>query len=158
MKTLVTIKAKKPRKAYKSDEAYLRAVYRNNKQWLDKVATYKPKVKMETSFVNSAMDYVKQGYTARQAANKLASSAAFAGKSYRGKVNIYNVIMNDKKLYAKFKEESSLRKKADFDIDKLQWRYDLDAYVYEDVIIDVSQSPYRVTIRRKGKGLERVED
>lgn len=159
MKTLISLKAAKPRKAYKSDEAYLKAVYRKNKAWIDKMATYKPRVTMERSFVNSAMDYVRQGKTAKQAANILASSASFAGKNYRGKINIYNVIMNDKKLYKKFKKETGLKKKSEFDFDILQWRYsDGGYYLYDDVIINVSQSPYRITIMKKNTGLEPIEE
>ena len=157
MKTLIRLKASKPRKAYKSDRAYLEAVYRKNKEWINKMANYKPNVSMKRSFVNSAMEYVEQGNTAIQAANKLASSAAFAGKGYRGKINIYNVIMNDKKLYKKFKEETGIRKKSDFDLEKFNWTYaDNGYYTYDNVIVDVSNSPYRVVIRRKDKGLDRV--
>ena len=116
--TLVTLRAKRPRKAYKSDENYLRAVYRNNKEWLNSHKTYTPSVSLERSFVNSAMEYISQGYTAVQAANKLASSGAFTGKSYRGKVNIYNVILNDKKLYEKFKKETNIKRKEDFEVEK----------------------------------------
>lgn len=149
MKTLISLRAAKPRKRYKSDEAYLRAVYRKNKDWINRTATYKPTVSMERSFVNSAMDYVRQGKTARQAANILASSAAFAGKNYRGKVNIYNVITQDKKLYSQFKSATKLKKKSDFDIEKLKWSYDLEAYEYEGLVIDVKNSPFEIVIMNK---------
>ena len=149
MKTLVRLTAAKPRKKYKSDRAYLEAVYRKNKEWIDKMATYKPSVSMKRSFVNSAMDYVRQGKTARQAANILASSAAFAGKHYRGKVNIYNVITQDSKVYSQFKSATKLKKKSDFDIEKLKWSYELESYEYEGVVIDVSQSPFKINIYKK---------
>ena len=160
MKTLVRLRAKRPRKAYKSNESYLRAVFDRNKKWLELKATYTPtRATLRQSFVLEAMNYVKKGKSAVQAANMVASSASFAGKGYRGKINIYNVIMNDKKLYKKFKEEARLKKKADFDVEKIQWRYvDNGYYIYEDVIIDVSNSPFRITIRRKGKGLEKISD
>ena len=156
--TLVTLRAKRPRKAYKSDENYLRAVYRNNKEWLNSHKTYTPSVSLERSFVNSAMEYISQGYTAVQAANKLASSGAFTGKSYRGKVNIYNVILNDKKLYEKFKKETNIKRKEDFEVEKLEWSYREDAYKYGDVYISVSNSPYRIDIYNPKNVLEEVTE
>ena len=158
MKTLISLRAKRKRKYYKTDRSYLGAVFDNNKEWLQKMATYKPtRATLRKSFIDLAMEKVKEGRTARQAANILASSAAFAGKGYRGKINIYNVIMNDKKLYKKFKEETGIRKKSDFDLEKFNWTYtDNGYYTYDNVIVDVSNSPYRVVIRRKDKGLERI--
>ena len=146
MKTLVKLRAKKARKYYKSDGTYLRAVSDNNKEWLTGKATYTPtKATLRQSFVKNAMNYINQGYTAKQAANMVASSADFAGKHYRSKINIYNVIMNDKKLYSKFKSMANIKNKKEFNIEKLRWDYFEQAYTYDNKFyIDTTNSPYGV--------------
>ena len=159
MNTLVRLRAKRPRKAYKSDLTYLRAVYDNNKEWLNKMAQYKPtNATLRQSFVTDAMNYIKRGYTATQAANMLASSASFAGKSYRGRINIRNVILNDKKLYKKFKSLTNIKNKESFDLDKLEWNYYWQEYRYGDISIDVQHSPYGIFIYNRKEGLEEITD
>ena len=155
MNTLVRLRAKRPRKAYKSDLTYLRAVYDNNKEWLNKMAQYKP---TNATFVLEAMNYVNNGYTATQAANMLASSASFAGKNYRGKINIQKVILNDKKLYKKFKSLTNIKNKESFDLDKLEWNYYNEEYRYGDISINVNNSPYGIYIYNRKTELEEITD
>lgn len=157
-KTLVSLTAPKARNKYKSDKAYIEAVYRKNKKWIDTKMTYKPAVSKKTAFVNATLDYVRQGKTARQAVNTLASSASFVSQGERARMNILKVIEKDKKLYRQFKEATKIKKKSDIDINRIRWSYRDTAYEYDGVVIDVSHSPYGIHIYKKEPLEEIIED
>ena len=152
------LKAKLTRKRYKNDTAFINAVYRNNKQWIDShIYGGKPKgaKSIKTAFVNSVKDYMEMNnISAQSAIDILVSSESFTTAAERMQRNITKAIKSNPSVYNEFKKELKLNKKEDIDPSKFNWNYNEEAYEYEDYYIQIDNSPkdgssYTIKIKKR---------
>ena len=138
------LRAKKAKYKYKNESAWLKAVYRNNKELIDsKLSMIK-----ESNKFNIFKQLVKErqdvrGETAYKAVQSLAKSEVFVSRKQRLQENVYKAIKSDKELMRQFKKKAGRKK---IDTEKFEWDYEDKVYKYEDVRIDISNSPYGIII------------
>lgn len=138
------LKAKKAKYKYKNESAWLRAVYRNNKTLIDsKLSTVKEsnKFKVFKELVNERKTAL--GETTYKAVQNLSKTEIFVTRKRRLQENVYKAIKSDKDLMRQFKQKTG--RKA-VDIEKFEWDYEDKVYKYDDVRVDISNSPYGIRI------------
>lgn len=141
-----TFKAKKNKSAYKNTDAWINAVYRNNKTIIDKELGFagSPK-KIFKQMIN---EYIAEGLSPTKAMNTIARSTIFTPEVERLKNNFYEGLKGDKAAYKEFRELTKVRGKySKFDDTKLKWDKDEKHYIYNSaVIISFQNSPFGVKV------------
>ena len=141
------LKAKHKKKFYKNDRAYIEAIYRNNKNYIDERMGEGYRVSHKTAFINTVKDYMKeQRIGASTAISRFISSEEFTTKGERLHHNLIEGLMGNKEAYKIFKNKTGIKKKTDIDMNKLEYDYNDNIYKYEDVIIDVANSPLTINV------------
>ena len=142
-----------PRRYYKNDDAYIDAIYRKNKEIIDRklsdVGTGRPKALFKTL----VKEYIEEGKTPRQSASIVGRSELFVPRAERLGSNAFSALRKDPTSWKAF---SSLRSKRDergrftkIDTTKLTWDKKQKVYVYNnEVVISFKNSP-KITIVKK---------
>lgn len=133
------------RKDFKSETAYLKDVFRRNREVITKV--YKEDA--ESKFIDAVQSIkeVKE-VNIRQALNTLSQAKAFTPYKETAKSNAIQAVIN----FDKYQEFRNLTRdeKGRFtrvDMDKLDWDEDSESYIYDNrVMISFSNSPLGVTL------------
>lgn len=141
-----TLKAPHARSYYKSENAWLKAVYRKNKilidnQYQDIGSPFKI-LKAQIS------EYKEQGLTASQALKTIARSTQFTSTRERIHENFWSGLKGFRDEYKLFRELTKERGRyTKLDDSKLVWNKDLKGYVYNNKVgIKYTNSPYGIDI------------
>lgn len=162
------LKAKKARRKYKNDLAYIRAVYRNNKSTID--AAFPPEdflgQKPFTSFRRYVEDQLykhdpttmkilktKSGKpikssTVNKTIESIARSEKFTSKFERLTTNAFTGIKKFPSAYKRFRELTKMHGRyAKIDSSKMEWNYDINGYIYDNrLVIIYKNSPAKVEV------------
>ena len=143
-----TFKAKHNKGFYKTTESWIDAVYRNNKEVINKELSWagSPK-KIFKQMVN---EYITEGASPTKAMSTLAKSTIFTPASERFKNNALSALKSDKSAYKQFRELTKLHGRyTAFDETKLKWDKSEGVYTYDDsIVISFNNSPYGVEVKR----------
>lgn len=158
-------KALRPMGSYKDTNAWIDAVYRNNKTIIDQELTFneekKEKLikrgininlasKPQTIFKQMAKEYIKEGISPTKAIKTIARSTIFTPVSERLNRNAMAGLRKDKNAYKLFRELSKESGKyAAIDKSKLRWDASSETYVYDDkIIINYRNSPLGIEVSK----------
>ena len=141
------LKAKFGKSHYKNTNAWLDAIYRNNKQLIDNTLVTTEGTSAKTVFKRLVKENINEGNSPIKAVNKLAKSTVFTSTRDRLVDNAYQGIVGDKEAYKAFrnltKENGRFTK---IDRDKFNYDKDTNSYTYDNVRISFRNSPYGVII------------
>lgn len=138
------LKAAKPKYKYKSEKAWIDAVYRKNKQAIDSAldaVREKNKKKVFNTLLKERMD---KGETLYQAVRRIGRTDVFSSRKERAQENILSAIKKDKKTFRVFRLSVGWKEKID--TSKFVWDYEDKVYRYGNTVIDVRTSPYEIII------------
>ena len=143
-----TFKAAHNKSYYKTTDAWIDAVYRNNKEIIDKELSFAGKPR--ATFKQMVEEYMDEGLRPTEAVSTIARSTLFTSELERLQNNFYQGLKGDKEAYKLFREFTKERGKyAKFDPNRLKWNKEDKFYVYGDnVIISFQNSPFGVNVRR----------
>lgn len=139
------LKAAKPKYKYKSEKAWLDAVYRKNKAVIDSTfanVREKNKKKAFKAILNERIE--KRGETLYQAVRRIGRTEFFSSRKERAQENILSAIKKDKETFRVFRLSVGWKEKID--TSKFVWDYEDKVYRYGNTVIDVRTSPYEVII------------
>lgn len=148
------IKANKARSKYKNTEAWMNAVYRKNKEYIDStfVSTTQSSKSIKVQFKQSIKDYMEgaRKFTPEEALNATLRSSHFTTPKERIRANLMSKLKKEQELYKEFRQiafrESG--KYAKYDPDKWFYHYDDKVYTYDGrIMISFSNSPQSVTMK-----------
>lgn len=142
-----TFEAQHKKGYYKDTDAWLDAVYRNNKATMDEGLSRKGKPK--AVFKQIVKEYMDEGMTAKQAVSTLARTTIFTPKSERLSENAIKGLIGDKDAYKVFREITKVGGRyTKIDRSQLVWNKKEKAYIYNgNVRISFENSP-KITIVR----------
>lgn len=144
-------KAIHKRSYYKDDNAYLDAVYRNNKAIIDEAYQGIIRGKSAKSiFKESINGYITEdGYSLSKSLKVLARSTTFTTNKERLTNNFYSGLVADKEAYKLFRELTKEHGRySKFDTEQLRYNKEENVYVYNDkVIISFENSPLQVVVK-----------
>lgn len=134
-----TLKAKHKKSYYKNENAWLKAVYKNNKEVIDKTLgssaeTKKSKYSMFKKLVKEMKEdrYLNDKYDGRvttvRAVEGLARSEIFTSAKERITGNALKSLKKDKELYKKFRRLTGWNSKVD--TANFEWNKTLNGYIY----------------------------
>lgn len=140
-------KAKKAKNKYKSTDAWLNAVYRNNKAVIDRELSG-TKQGPKGTFKKIVQEYMQEGLTPTKAVSALARSTTFTPKTERMKTNFWSGIKGDKAAYKEFRELTKEKGKyTKFDRDQLVYDKSQKLYIYGGAItISFKNSPFGIEV------------
>lgn len=140
-------KAKKAKNKYKSTDAWLNAVYRNNKAVIDKELSG-TKVGPKGTFKKIVREYMETGLSPTKAVSALARSTTFTPKTERMRNNLWSGLKGDKAAYKEFRELTKEKGKyTKFDRDQLVYDKSQKLYIYGGVItISFKNSPFGIEV------------
>lgn len=143
---MMTLKAKKAKSKYKNTDAWIEAVYRNNKTTIDQELSFAGKPKQV--FKQMVKEYMSEGLSAKKAVNTIARSTLFTPEVERLHNNMLSGLKSDKDAYKVFRDLTREKGRySKFDESKLQWNKDEKAYIYDNkVLISFDNSPYGVKV------------
>jgi len=142
-----TFKAKHNKGYYKNTDAWIDAVYRNNKTVIDANLTLAGKSPKAT-FKQIIKEYINEGVKPTQAMKTLARSTVFTSRQERLKANLWSGLKGDKAAYKEFRELTKEKGKyTAFDPDKLVWDRTNNVYTYNNLLkIGFQNSPYGIEV------------
>lgn len=140
------LKAKRNKGYYKNTNAWIDAVYRNNKELinikLEGVLGNKQKV-----FKNLVKEYMDEGLSPTKAVNTLSRSTVFTEERERLRENAMNALRADKDAYKAFRTTIGWNTKID--TAKIIYDKDEKVYIYDNkAIISFKNSPFGINIIR----------
>ena len=139
------MKALKNKSKYKNTSTWLDAVYRNNKELIDSKVETTGNTSKRQVFKKLVNEYIEEGYSPTQAVKKLEKSTIFTDVKDRLKQNAYTAIKNDKEAYKEFRELTKNKGRySKVELDKFQYDKDTGNYIYENIAISFSNSPYTI--------------
>lgn len=142
-----TFKAAHNKGFYKNTDAWIDAVYRNNKSVIDEKLAFAGKPK--ATFKQMVKEYITEGLSPTKAVSTIARSTLFTPETERLKNNFYEGLKGDKEAYKAFRELTKEKGKySKFDPNKLKWDKDDKVYVYGNVIVSFQNSPFGIIVRR----------
>lgn len=143
-----TFKAKHNKSFYKDTDAWINAVYRNNKAVIDKELSGGEKGPKST-FKQIINEYIAEGKSPTKAMSTLARSTIFTPEAERIKNNFWSGLKGDADAYKEFRELSKEKGRyTKFDQSKLKWNKADKAYTYNGVIIiSFKNSPLGISVR-----------
>lgn len=142
-----TFKAKKTKSKYKSTNSWLDAIYRNNKDIIDKELGG-TKAGAKKTFKAIINEYVEKGYSYTKALSTLARSTTFTPREERIQTNLWSGLKGDKAAYKEFRELTKEKGKyTKFDRNLLKWDKSQKMYIYNNaVFINFKNSPYGIEV------------
>lgn len=146
-------KAKHNKKYYKDVDAWLNAVYRNNKETImsglaDESGV--PRKNTKATFKAMVKEFMKEGLSPTKAVKTIARSTLFTSDAERIRLNAYGSLTKDKSVYKAFREYTKEKGRyTKFDEGKMVWDKSQGIYIYNNrVTIDFKNSPYGIIVRR----------
>lgn len=147
------LKAKHKKSFYKSTDAWLEALWRNNEERIR--TAFDGVAKPKAAFKSSIKVYMKQGLSPAKAIKTLVRSTLFTPARERFADNAKKGLLGDEAAYKAF--QNFLREKGKFgkyDPSKMVWNKEEKVYVYDGrIIISFKESPKRVIVRKVRKKL-----
>lgn len=143
------MKAKRKREYYKSTDAWLDAVYRNNKARID---FEMPNVKnKKASFKNAVKGYIEEdGLSPEKSLEALENSTIFTPESIKFAKNVVEGLKSNK-MYSQFKKMVRTKEGKFANIELQSFKYDREqgAYMYYSpngtiIVIQISNSPEEI--------------
>lgn len=146
------LKAKHPIGFYKSTDAWLDAVWRNNEDRIREA--FSGIAKPKASFKNAIREYMAEGLSPQKSMKTLVRSTLFTPTVERFRDNALAGLKGDKAAYKAFRDMTRDRGKfSKFDPSKLRYDKKEKIYIYDNrVIISFKNSPQRVDVRPIGGG------
>lgn len=143
---MVKLRAKKNKGSYKNTSAWLDAVYRNNKQFIDsKINVSNPKASKKKVFKQLVQEYMDEGYSPTKAVNTLSKTTIFTEEYERFRENVYKGISNDKLAFKQFRKLVGWKQKID--INKFDYDANEKIYIYDNrITISFKNSPFEIII------------
>lgn len=142
--------AKHPIGFYKSTDAWLDAVWRNNEDRIRKAffGIKKPKA----AFKASVNEYMSQGLSPEKSMKTLVRSSLFTPPAERFRDNAMAGLKGDKAAYKAFRDMTREKGRfTKFDPSKMRYDKKEKVYVYDNrLIISFKNSPQRVDVRPIG--------
>lgn len=164
------LKSLKKQSKYKSNNAWIDAIYRANKQRIDiklqladrKVSRGRILKQVIVEKLENYGYYYEGGPIARflnsipkrvfaAATNKVTNSDIFTSAGERAKTNIYQAVKDFGQLrqLRQLSGEVGRGKKGKITAEDFRWDKNLGMYVYKDkVAIDIKNSPYEISLRK----------
>lgn len=141
-------KAKHKKGFYKTTEAWIDAVYRNNKEAIDRELSVDGK-SGKRIFKQMVNEYIDEGMSPTKAVKTVARSTLFTSVKERLLNNFYEGLKSDQEAYKTFRELTKEKGKyTKFDTEKLSWNPQDKVYIYNGVVvISFQNSPYGVIVR-----------
>lgn len=140
------LKALKNKGKYKNTEAWLDAVYRNNREFIDsKLVITNPRASKKTVFKQLVREYMDEGMSPTKALNTLSKTTIFTPEAERFRSNVHKAIREDKDTYKQFRKMVGWKEK----IDDSKFVYDKEQhiYVYDGrVTVSFKNSPYEIIL------------
>lgn len=143
-------KAKHNKSYYKNTDAWLNAVYRNNKTVIDKeLGSLSAKKTPKAIFKQMVNEYIETGVSPTNAVKTIARSTLFTSVNERLKNNFYEGLKSERAAYKQFRELTKERGKySKYDPKKLVWDKTDKVYIYDgSVIISFENSPFGIKVR-----------
>lgn len=143
-----TLKAKKSKKAYKNTESWLDAVYRNNKDVINRELSFAGNPKKV--FKQMVRENMAEGMSPTKAVSTVARSTLFTSEEERLRENMLSGLRGDREAFRAFRELTKEHGRyTKFDPSKLSWDATDKVYVYnQNIVISFQNSPYGVNVRR----------
>lgn len=139
------LKAKQNKGKYKNTEAWLDAIYRNNKETIDKALVTTGKTSSKTVFKQLIREYVSEGMSPTKAVRTLSKTTIFTPEVERLKSNAFKGLRGDKTAMKQFRKAIGWREKIDDS--KLVYDASQHIYVYDNrVTVSFTNSPYGVNV------------
>ena len=139
------MKALKNKSKYKNTSTWLDAVYRNNKELIDSKLETTGNTSKKQVFKKLVNEYMSEGFSPTQAVKKLEKSTVFTDVKDRLKQNAYTAIKSDKEAYKEFRELTKNKGRySKVELDKFQYDKDTGNYIYGNIMISFSNSPYTI--------------
>lgn len=143
------LKALKNKSKYKSTSAWLDAVYRNNRDFIDSriqtPSTMRRKISKRAVFKQLAQEYMDEGLSPIKALDTLSKSTIFTSEAERIRSNAFRGIKGDKEAFREFRRLAGWNKKIDES--KMKWDKEQHMYIYDNrVTIQFDNSPYQVIV------------
>lgn len=133
------LRAKKAKYKYKNTNAWLDAVYRNNKTLIDEKLPAGPGQSSKATFKQWVNAYRAEGNSPVKALRILSKSEIFTDRATRLKENFLKSLKQDKEAWQTFRRAVGWNKKIT--IDKLTYDYSEHSYKYEDTDVVVYRNP-----------------
>ena len=133
------LRAKKAKYKYKNTNAWLNAVYRNNKALIDEKLPAGPGQSSKATFKQWVNAYRAEGKSPVKALRTLSQSEIFTDRATRLKENFLKSLKQDKEAWKTFRRAVGWNKKIT--IDKLTYDYSEHSYKYEDANVVVYRDP-----------------
>lgn len=142
-------KALQTKGKYKSTDAWINAVYRNNKSVIDEklgINEY-TRITTQTLFRNMVKEYIRNGYSPTRAVDLLSRTTIFTPRAERLANNALQGLRGDPDAFHQFRKLTGWKKKVDPSL--FRWDKEQKLYIYGETGITVSfkNSPYRVIVR-----------
>lgn len=143
-----TFKAKKNKSAYKNTESWLDAVYRNNKDVINRELAFAGNPKKV--FKQMVKENMTEGMSPTKAVSTVARSTLFTPETERLRNNMLSGLRGDRDAFKAFKELTKEHGRyTKFDPNKLHWDSTEKVYIYGgSIVISFQNSPYGVNVRR----------
>lgn len=146
-------KAKHNKSYYKNTEAWIDAVYRNNKDTIRSGLADEngiPKKNTKAIFKAMVKEFISEGLSPTKAVKTIARGTLFTSNLERIRLNAYNSIIKDRVAYKAFREYTKEKGRyTKFDEEKMVWDKSQGIYIYDNkIIIDFKNSPHGIEIRR----------
>ena len=143
-----TFKAKKNKSAYKNTESWLDAVYRNNKDVINRELAFAGNPKKV--FKQMVKENIAEGMSPTKAVSTVARSTLFTPETERLRNNMLSGLRGDRDAFKTFRELTKEHGRyTKFDPNKLHWDSTDKVYIYGgSIVISFQNSPYGVNVRR----------
>lgn len=146
---MIKLTARRSRLRYKSTDAWIDAVYRNNKELIDeKFNVSEHYVSNKLLFKRLVKEYIRQGLTPEQGVKTLSRSTIFTPTYERMQMNAYSGLVSDKEALYNFRKAVGFKTKLDL----TKFRYDKQqkVYFYGDtgIYLSFKNSPKEVLVKQ----------
>lgn len=142
------LKAKRNKGYYKNTDAWLDAIYRNNKAVIDEAMSDVRGASARSAFKEHVKAYMEQGLTPTKAVNTLSRTTIFTSKAERLRNNMYSALKQDKDAYQAFRNLTKEKGKyTEVDFSQFKWDEDQHMYIYKGQVgIDFRNSPQEIIV------------
>lgn len=142
---MIKLKAKRSKSSYKNTNAWLDAVYRNNKSYIDsKLVATSPRSSPKTIFKQLVREYQDEGFSPTRAVNILSKSTIFTPERERLISNAWSGLRGDKEAFKEFRRLAGWKTKIRPEL--LKWDKVNKVYTYNNITIRFDKSPAQVVI------------
>lgn len=141
-------KTKYKKSHYKNTNAYLEAVYYQNKDVINKALSDVVSKHYKSTFKQMVNEYVAEGRSVDKALKTIGSSSIFSTKFERHRDRIHENLTSDRQAYRIFRELTKEKGRyTKFDPLEFKWDRRSQSYIYKSsVAISFRNSPYGIEV------------